>query len=58
MYQQIPPPAPRYSTKPYVPIYKFLVFKIQMHGEAEILGDLILTTQDFTHALDFAAKQG
>jgi hypothetical protein len=57
VYQQIPAPAPRYSTQPYTPIYNFLVFKIQMDGEAEILGELILTTQDFTHALTVAAKQ-
>jgi len=57
VYQQIPPPMPRYSTQPYAPIYKFLVFKIQMDGEAEILGELIFTTTNFTHALDIAAKQ-
>jgi hypothetical protein len=57
VYQQIPPAAPRYSTQPYVPIYNFMVFKIRMDGEGEKLGDLILTTQDFTHALETAAKQ-
>jgi hypothetical protein len=57
VYQQIPAPSPRYSTQPYVPIYNFLVFKIQMNGDAEVLGELIFTTQDFTQALEVAAKQ-
>ena len=57
VYQMIPPAAPRYSTQPYVPIHNFLVFKIQMDGEAEILGELILTTTNFTQALETAAKQ-
>ena len=54
--QQIPPAGERKNNQP-APIYKFLVFKIERHGEGEILGELILTTEDFTHALTEAAKQ-
>jgi hypothetical protein len=56
VYQQIPPAGPRQNMIP-PPIYKFFVFKIERDGEAEILGELILTTQNFTHALDVAARQ-
>ena len=35
----------------------FWCSKSRCNGEAEILGELIFTTQDFTSALDVAAKQ-
>ena len=56
VYQQIPPAGKRENFQP-APLYKFLVFRIERDGEAEVLGDLILTTTSFTQAMDFAAKQ-
>ena len=53
VYHQIPPAGARANFQP-APIYKFLVFKIERDGESEILGELILTTQNFAQAMDVA----